>query len=85
MKLLRSSAAAVLFAFLSCTILSQAEEAKVPLFDDLGSYTRKVTTDSAEAQRYFDQGLRFLFGFNHGMAIRSFQAAAKADVEGHWA
>src|SRR6266513_473244 len=31
--------------------------AKEPLYDGLGSYSRKVTTDSAEAQRYFDQGL----------------------------
>ena len=28
--------------------------AKEPLYDGLGSYSRKVTTDSAEAQRYFD-------------------------------
>ncbi len=34
--------------------------AKEPLYDGLGSYSRKVTTDSAEAQRYFDQGLGFL-------------------------
>lgn len=64
-----------------------AMEAKVPLFDDLGTYTRPITTQSTAAQRYFDQGLRFLFGFNHGMAIRSFQAAAEADPEcamAHW-
>jgi hypothetical protein len=34
--------------------------AKEPLYDGLGSYSRKITTDSAEAQRYFDQGLAFL-------------------------
>ena len=28
--------------------------AKEPLYDGLGSYSRKVTTDSTEAQRYFD-------------------------------
>jgi len=39
--------------------------AKEPFYDGLGSYSRKVTTDSAEAQRYFDQGLGFLHGFNH--------------------
>ena len=33
--------------------------AKEPLYDGLGSYSRKITTDSAEAQRYFDQGLGF--------------------------
>jgi hypothetical protein len=43
--------------------------AKEPLYDGLGSYSRKVTTDSAEAQRYFDQGLSFLHGFNHRAAV----------------
>jgi tetratricopeptide (TPR) repeat protein len=55
--------------------------AKEPLYDGLGSYSRKVTTDSAEAQRYFDQGLGFLHGFNHRAAIRAFQQAAELDPE----
>ena len=33
--------------------------AKEPLYDGLGSYSRKITTDSAEAQPYFDQGSLF--------------------------
>lgn len=62
--------------------------AKEPIYEGLGSYTRKVTTRSAEAQRYFDQGLAWLHGFNHGAAIRSFQEAARLDPEcamAHWA
>ncbi len=58
-----------------------------PLFDNLGVHSRKITTSSPQAQRYFDQGLRFLFGFNHGMAVRSFEAAAALDPEcamAHW-
>jgi tetratricopeptide (TPR) repeat protein len=61
--------------------------AKEPLYDGLGSYSRKVTTDSAEAQRYFDQGLGFLHGFNHRAAIRAFQQAAEIDPKcgmAHW-
>jgi tetratricopeptide (TPR) repeat protein len=61
--------------------------AKEPLYDGLGTYSRKVTTDSAEAQRYFDQGLGFLHGFNHRAAIRAFQQAAEIDPEcamAHW-
>ena len=61
--------------------------AKEPLYDGLGSYSRKVTTDSTEAQRYFDQGLDFLHGFNHRAAIRAFQQAAEIDPEcamAHW-
>ena len=61
--------------------------AKEPLYDGLGSYSRKITTDSAEAQRYFDQGFAFLHGFNHRAAIRAFQQAAELDPEcamAHW-
>src|SRR6266404_1723839 len=61
--------------------------AKEPLYDGLGSYSREITTDSAEAQRYFDQGLGFLHGFNHRAAIRAFQQASQLDPEcamGHW-
>ena len=49
-------------------------------FDDLGSHTRKVTTSSPEAQRYFDQGLRLLYGFNHDEAARSFAQAFALDA-----
>jgi tetratricopeptide (TPR) repeat protein len=61
--------------------------AKEPLYDGLGSYSRKITTKSAEAQRDFDQGLGFLEGFNHRAAIRAFQQAAELDPEcamAHW-
>jgi tetratricopeptide (TPR) repeat protein len=72
---------------LLCAVSAPVAAATVPLFEDLGEYSLKVTTTSAEAQRYFDQGLRFLFGFNHGMAIRSFQEAARLDPRcamAHW-
>ncbi|HVU24226.1 MAG TPA: hypothetical protein VHE13_08885 [Opitutus sp.] len=64
-----------------------ARGAELPLFDNLGSYSRKISTEAPRAQAYFDQGLRFLYGFNHGAAIRSFQAAAAADPQcamAHW-
>jgi tetratricopeptide (TPR) repeat protein len=61
--------------------------AQEPFFDGLGSYTRTVSTASPEAQKYFNQGLNFLYGFNHGAAIRAFQAAAAIDPDcamAHW-
>jgi tetratricopeptide (TPR) repeat protein len=67
--------------------LHAADVPPARLFDGLGSHTRKITTKSAEAQKYFDQGLNFLFGFNHGASIRSFQQAARLDPEcamAHW-
>ena len=59
----------------------------LPLLDGLGTHSHKITTSSPEAQRYFDQGLRLIFGFNHGAAIRSFQEAARLDpacAMAHW-
>ena len=51
-------------------------KSREPFFDGLGARSRPVTTASPEAQRYFDQGLKFLFAFNHDEAIRSFRQAA---------
>jgi len=48
-------------------------------FDDLGTLSRPVGTASPEAQRYFDQGLRLAYGFNHDEATRSFARAAELD------
>ena len=48
-------------------------------FEEIGSYRRDVTTTSAEAQRYFDQGLAWMYSFNHDEAIRSFARAAELD------
>jgi tetratricopeptide (TPR) repeat protein len=50
-----------------------------PFFDDIGRHHHKITTTSAQAQRYFDQGMMLLFNFNHKEAIRSFRAAASLD------
>ena len=60
---------------------------KEPLYEGLGSYSRKITTASPAAQRYFDQGLAFVHGFNHSAAIRAFKQAAELDPKcamAHW-
>jgi tetratricopeptide (TPR) repeat protein len=49
------------------------------LLDDLGSHTYPVTTTSAEAQSFFDQGLRLAYAFNHAEARRAFQEAQRLD------
>ncbi|MGB3968158.1 MAG: hypothetical protein WBO45_15585 [Planctomycetota bacterium] len=51
------------------------------LFADLAGYHRAVTTSSAEAQRFFDQGLVLCFGFNHEEAIRCFDHAIELDPQ----
>jgi len=53
--------------------------AEEKLFSGLGNYHRTITTSSSQAQKYFDQGLAFLFAFNHDEAIRSFTEASKLD------
>ena len=50
----------------------------VPLYNDLGSLHHTVTA-SAGAQKYFDQGLRLMYGFNHDEAIASFREGARQD------
>jgi tetratricopeptide (TPR) repeat protein len=64
-----------------------SEKLPGPLFDGLGTIRHPVTTTSKQAQRYFDQGMRLVFGFNHREAIRSFRSAAYLDpncVMAHW-
>ena len=51
------------------------------LFDGLGEFHRPIATKSPEAQRYFDQGMRFLWAFNHDESTRSFARAAELDSQ----
>ena len=53
----------------------------------LGEHSHRVSTASAEAQRFFDQGLNYVFAFNHDEAVRSFERAAELDPQlamAHW-
>jgi tetratricopeptide (TPR) repeat protein len=45
----------------------------------MGNHHHLITTKNPEAQRYFDQGLAFLYGFNHDEAARYFRRAAELD------
>jgi tetratricopeptide (TPR) repeat protein len=50
-----------------------------PLLGNLGSHSHRNSTRSELAQRYFDEGLNLVYGFNHAEAIRSFRDAATLD------
>jgi tetratricopeptide (TPR) repeat protein len=50
-----------------------------PLWNDLGSLSYKITTESSAAQAYFDQGLRLAYAFNHPEAQRAFRKAQRLD------
>jgi tetratricopeptide (TPR) repeat protein len=49
------------------------------LHPGLGDYHFPITTAVPEAQVYFDQGIRLLYGFNHDEAARYFRRAAELD------
>ena len=54
---------------------------------DLGAYRRPISTRSAEAQRWFDMGLKWCYGFNHEEGIKCFAKALEADqgcAMAHW-
>ena len=79
----------VVAVLLSSTVLSLATEPTagpalnhadmVPLYTELGSHHKRISTKVPAAQQYFDQGLRLVYGFNHAEAIRSFTRAAELD------
>lgn len=58
-----------------------AEERIAPVLDGLGSAHLDITTSDPEAQRFFDQGLRLTYGFNHSEALRAFKEAARLDPD----
>ena len=78
-------------ALLACTAPSFATESttagatpknhsdRVPLYTNLGSHHKRISTKNSGAQHYFDQGLRLAYGFNHAEAIRSFARATELD------
>ncbi|HYJ90632.1 MAG TPA: tetratricopeptide repeat protein, partial [Pyrinomonadaceae bacterium] len=65
-----------------------AADTSVPYLDSgLGNIDHPVTTKSSEAQKFFNQGLAYLYAFNHEEAINSFKQAVKLDPElamGYW-
>src|SRR5688500_2382950 len=87
MKTATRLAAAMWLAVALSVAAPAAEKLPGPLFDGLGDLHHPVTTQSKLVQRYFDQGMRLLFGFNHKEAIRFFQSAAQVDsgcAMAHW-
>ena len=57
---------------------SAAGKPIAPLLGGLGTWSFKVTTKSARAQQFIDQGIRMVYAFNHAEAVRAFQEAAPA-------
>ncbi len=62
-------------------------EPLAPMLEGLGDLHYPITTSSEAAQRFFDQGLRLVYAFNHAEAVRAFEEATRLDPEAampHW-
>jgi tetratricopeptide (TPR) repeat protein len=80
----------ILGAALSCSATlahAHANSAKGPktravtLVSGLGILHHPVSTKNPQAQKFFNQGLRFIYAFNHDEAARSFQHAGELDPQ----
>jgi tetratricopeptide (TPR) repeat protein len=56
-----------------------AKAKSAALMTGYGNWHHPVSTKNAQAQAFFDQGLRLIYAFNHGEAMRSFQRSAELD------
>src|SRR5712691_2094689 len=66
---------------------SSSDAKPAALIPGLGDVHHPVSTSNPEAQRFFDQGLALVYGFNHDEAVRSFNRAAELDPRlamAHW-
>ncbi|GAA4269563.1 hypothetical protein GCM10022257_16640 [Hyunsoonleella aestuarii] len=70
---------------ISCTpakfLLTDVDTTKqiAPLFENIGDHSYKVSTVNELAQKFFNQGLRLTYAFNHAEAHRSFMEASRLD------
>jgi tetratricopeptide (TPR) repeat protein len=80
MKIRISALAILLITFFAANVPSAANKQSQPtLLPGLGEVHHPVSTENRQAQQFFDQGLKLVFGFNHDEARRSFQRAAEID------
>lgn len=59
----------------------QPEKRVVMLEEGLGRVDHPVTTKNPEAQKFFNQGLAYLYAFNHDEGVASFKRAAELDPD----
>lgn len=78
MRMLACFLASAIAVWGMASIPGTASSPSVPLFD-LGGHEHPISTDSLDAQRYFNQGLNLTYAFNHAEAIRAFRQAAQLD------
>ena len=87
--MIRAIAIAMLAFTMPAAAAHEVKPASRPavLVAGLGAHHHPVSTKNTKAQRFFDQGLSYVFAFNHDEAVRSFQHAAELDPRlaiAHW-
>lgn len=80
-KLVTAAAAAAVLLVPQLHLMAQDDEALAIMVPGGGTYSRSITTDSAEAQAFFDQGLRMAWSFYFPESIASYQEAARLDPD----
>jgi tetratricopeptide (TPR) repeat protein len=70
---------ALIAVALSAFVTAAFPATPVTLMSGLGEVHHAVSTKNRQAQQFFDQGLKLVYGFNHDEARRSFQRAAELD------
>ena len=80
-KLVTSVAAAAILLVPQLNLMAQDDEALAVMVPGGGTYSRPITTDSAQAQAFFDQGLRMAWSFYFPESIASYQEAARLDPD----
>lgn len=71
----------LMIAGLALPVSGSVARAEVPLFENLGVLHHEITSNSSLAQKYFDQGLRLVYAFNHEEAIAAFAEASRLDPD----
>jgi hypothetical protein len=71
----------LMVAGLAWPVSGGVARAEVTLFENLGSLHHQITTNSDLAQKFFDQGLRLVYAFNHEEALAAFTEASRLDPD----
>jgi len=76
----------ILMIFATLLVAGQRAETQTTdefavLVDGLGNYSRKISTNSERAQKFFDQGLRLVYGYYSPEAIASFKEGLRHDPD----
>ena len=82
MAKMRYARAVIQHVMAACLVLPVAIEsarAEAMLFDNLGTLHHEITSTSDLAKKFFDQGLRLVYAFNHEEAIAAFTEASRLD------